>query len=426
MPDSIEEIGSFVEWGPYLSYGEDPATSMTITWRTSKPTGDGWVKFGMDPDDLLIANDAAGEATSIHVVRLTGLEPESIYYYKISRDGETTWTFETGIPASSTRPFEFIINGDMHAYPCNRLDQYFQLMNLEAPDHDFYVGLGDFVNDGTVITHWNSFFYDARTYLATRPLMNVTGNHDSDSNVKYKNYLDAWMHPYVNVMEGAYYLLEYGNTVMFFIDSSNGGRGGPLPADEQYEWLEQNLEKYAKQDRWIFLFMHHQIYSTGDFACAYMMHDIFRPLCQKYHVDAVFYGHDYHYECFWVYRDADWGGTLYFVAGAGCGQRHIDYGIMGVRDGRTNYVWPGRFLNVRKHGVPPPNKYGRDRNDEVVGTCQLLGVLEPNFVHVRIDGDVMDVKSIGWQKQVYHHVRVNRAGAGRKWDPSCELELLDY
>jgi len=121
-----------------------------------------------------------------------------------------------------------------------------------------------------------------------------------------------------------------------------------------------------------------------------------------------------------------WGGTLFFVAGAGGGQHHIDYGIMGDRDGRTNYVWPGRFLNVRKHGIPPAGKYGGARIDEVVGTCQLLGVLEPNFVHVRIDGDVMDVRAIGWQKQVYHHVRVRRAGAGREWDPACELEILDY
>ena len=427
----MEESAAFVEWGPYLSYGKDPAMSMTICWRSQQPTAGGWIKYGIDPDSMQVVKETPGTATHIHVVRLTGLEPATIYQYQISRDKDKTWTFETGLPAGSTKPFEFIINGDMHAYPCNRLDRYFQLMASEAPKHDFYVGLGDFVNDGLNIKHWNSLFYDGKDYLATRPLMNATGNHDTDKKEKYKNYLDAWFHPYVNPVEGAYYLLEYGNAVLFFLDSCNAGRGEPLPADEQYAWLDENLAKYAKQDRWIFLFMHHQIYSTGDFSCPYIMHDVFRPLCQQYHVDAVFYGHDHHYECFWVDRDADWGGTLFFVAGAGCGQHHIDHGIMGDRDGMTKYVWPGRFLNVRKHGVPPPSKNINGlvkgfRNDDLVKECQLFGVLEPNFVHVKIDGDVMELKSIGWQKQVYHHLRVNRTGAGRKWDPGCELAIMDY
>jgi hypothetical protein len=56
----------------------------------------------------------------------------------------------------------------------------------------------------------------------------------------------------------------------------------------------------------------------------------------------------------------------------------------------------------------------------------LLGVLEPNFLSIRIDGDVMDLKVIGWQKQVYHHLRIGRSGDGRRWDPSCELAIIDY
>ena len=161
------------------------------------------------------------------------------------------------------------------------------------------------------------------------------------------------------------------------------------------------------------------------------MHEVYRPLCQEYHVDAVFYGHDHHYEAFWVDKDTEWGGTLYFVAGGGGGQHHIDHGIMGDRDGKTKYVWPGRFLNVRQHGVPPETKNitGRAkgfRNDDLVRECQLFGILEPNFVHVRIDGDIMDLKSIGWQKQVYHHLRVKRAGAGRKSTKESEVHVLDY
>jgi predicted phosphodiesterase len=406
---------------------------MTITWRTKELADSGFVKYGKTPDCEQVAPEVSSEPVIVHMVKLDDLEPSTGYYYQISRDGSQTWEFTTGLPSGSREPFEFIINGDMHAYPCNDIGKYFNLMDEMAPEHSFYVGLGDFINDGVEISHWNSFFHDAREYIAHRPLMNVPGNHDSDNPAKFANYEAAWgcTYPCANPEWGAYYLLEYGNAVLFFIDSCNGGRGAPLPSDEQLEWLEENLKKYAKQDRWIFLFQHHQVYSTGDFSCERVAHDLFRPLCQEYHVDAMFYGHDHHYECFWVDRDEDWGGTLFVVAGAGCGQNHIDFGIMGDRSGQTKYVWPGRFLNVRKHGAPVPSANITrgtlaSRMDELVQESQLVGVLEPNFVSIHIDGDVIDLKCIGWQKQVYHHLRVERAGAGRRWDPSCELAIVDY
>lgn len=423
--------GKFEKWGPYLSFGADPATSMTISWKDEGSPAGAWVEYGETELCEITVKETGGTLGKVHSITLEGLEPSTTYYYQVSRDPGDTHHFTTGPPRGSTGPFEFTVNGDMHAYPCNNLKRYFDLMLELAPEHEFYVGVGDFINDGENMAHWNAYFHDASEYLKVKPQVNATGNHETNNPRKYKNYLDAFHHPYVDPKMGGYYLMEYANAVLFFIDSDNAGHWAPTPSDAQYEWLEENLEKHARKDKWIFLFMHHQVYSTGDFGCEPLMAEVFRPLCQEYHVDAVFYGHDHHYECFWVDRDADWGGTLYFVSGGGGGQHHIDYSIMGDRDGRTIYVWPGRFLNVRKHGVPPltPNAIERAkhcRNDEVVGNCQLLGVLEPNFVHVRVDGDEMELKCIGWQKQVYHHLKVKRTGKGRKFSKGAELALLDY
>jgi hypothetical protein len=261
--------------------------------------------------------------------------------------------------------------------------------------------------------------------------MNTTGNHDTDNEDKYSRFLKAWNHPFENAQKGGYYLMEYGNAVFFFIDSNNAGGWEPTPSDEQYEWLETNLQKFAKKDRWIFLFMHHQIYSTGDFSCPVVMNSLFRPLVQEYHIDAVFYGHDHHYECFWVDRESEYGGTLFCVSGGGAGQRTIDYSIMGDREGNTKYIWPGRFLNVRKHGVPPASvkitaRAKEFRNDEVVKTCQLIGVLEPHFLHIKINGDTMELKAIGWQKQIFHHMKLQRTGTGRKFTSNSEIKIIDY
>ena len=72
MPDSVEDIGHFQEWGPYLSYGADPATMMTITWRTKEPTAGAWVKYGKTPECDQTAKEVAKSATKHHVVRITG------------------------------------------------------------------------------------------------------------------------------------------------------------------------------------------------------------------------------------------------------------------------------------------------------------------------------------------------------------------
>ncbi|MHA1794162.1 MAG: metallophosphoesterase [Promethearchaeota archaeon] len=429
---------SFKHWGPYLSYGIHPSTEMIISWRDGKKERTGWVKFGKDQDcknkqeeNLVMPVPDSPSLSPTHAVLLKDLEPATLYYYRTSKDPDKIYHFKTGLPPGSKEPFEFTVNGDMHAHPCNSLKVYFDLMEEMAPNHDFFVGVGDFIGNGEDDTHWNSYFHDAKDYLPWKPQMNATGNHDTNNKKKYRKYLETWTHRYVDPKKGAYYLMEYGNAVFFFIDSDNAGGWAPTPGDEQLEWLEENLEKHSKKDKWIFIFMHHQIYSTGDFGCEPIMHELLRPLFQEHHVDAVFYGHDHHYEAFWVDRDEEWGGTLYFVTGGGGGQHHIDYSIMGDRNGRTIYKWPGRFFNVRKHGIPPlvPNAIERARwcrNDELVKSCQMIGVLEPNFVHIRIEGDLMELKSIGWQKQVYHHIKVRRAGAGRKYDPKCELELIDY
>lgn len=426
----MAEPFTFTEWGPYTSYGPDAATSMTVTWRSRVLSRRAWLRYGTSPGELRTIEASPAIPADMHSFTLAALTPGTRYVYEISRDPGIFRSFTTAPPPGSREPFSFTVAGDMHAYPANTIKRYFDLMLELAPDHAFGVTVGDCINDGNDPTHWDAFFRDANDYLHRKPLHNATGNHDTGNEDKYCRFLRAWRHPHADPARGAYHVVDHGNASFIFLDSSNAGGWEPTPGDEQYDWLVEQLDTRARKDRWIFLFMHHQVYSTGDFGCASIMHEVYRPLCQEYHVDAVFYGHDHHYECFWVDRDADWGGTVFFVAGAGGGQTHVDHAIMGDRDGKTKYVWPGRVLNVRKHGVPPPAPTIKGdsmgfRNDALVRDCQLLGVLEPSFLLVNVHGDEMDVRCIGWQEQVYHHLHVRRAGAGRKFDASSERVVYD-
>ena len=93
-------------------------------------------------------------------------------------------------------------------------------------------------------------------------------------------------------------------------------------------------------------------------------------------------------------KDEAWGGTKYFVAGGGGGPERVDYSIMGYRDGKTKYVWPKRIMSYEKDGIIPPSENIKKgsagfRNDEMVKN-QLMAVLEPNFVHLKINGNIYD------------------------------------
>jgi predicted phosphodiesterase len=422
------DLATFEDWGPYTSFGTDASTEIRIAWKSHKYSHSRTVWYGKTPDCDQTAEDQWVHPNQSHVVKLTGLTPNTKYYYKIAPYPKKVYSFKTGPAPGDRIPFNFNVMGDMHASPTNNLQPGFEAALRLTPDHDFGVAVGDSINDGNDPTHWNAFFAGAAEYLTQKTLMNATGNHDTGNDEKYCRFLAAWPHPYVNPKAGAYYAMEYGNAVFIFLDSSNAGGIGEIPSDDQLEWLEATLQKYAKQDRWIFMFLHHQIFSTGDFGCAYIMEEIYRNLAKEYHIDAIFYGHDHHYECYWVDRDADYGGTLYFVTGAHGGHQYVDYNIQWDRQGKTKYIWPGRILNVRKHGVPPlyPGISGgaKDfRNDAIVGSCQLLGVLEPHFVNVSINGDDAEIKAIGWQHQLFHHIKLKRAGAGRKYTPECELTI---
>ena len=418
----------FENWGPFYSYGNDSSTEIIVSWKSERYAVSDFIKYGLtEKCENEVKNDWI-DTTQKHSYVLKDLKPNTKYFYKISRHGDLrkVYSFKTGHSPGDKSPFKFTITSDIHANPGNPINGIFDAMEQYSPDHEFSCIVGDSINDGFDRTHWNSYFHDVQKYQENKPQMNATGNHDTGNKAKYARYLSAWDHPYEDKKKGAYYLMEYGNAVFFFLDSCNAGGWSPTPGDDQYDWLEENLEEYAKKDKWIFLFLHHQIYSTGDFSVEDIMHQVYRPLLQEYQIDAVFYGHDHHYECFWCDRESDYGGTLTFVVGGGGTQKQIDHSIMGDRDGRTRYMWPGRILNVRKTGVPPetPNLIESEkhfRNDDLVKECQLLGVLESMYVEMSIDGDDLEIKSMGIHGEIYHHLRVKRAGAGRKFTDESEL-----
>ena len=85
-----------------IRVGSISDTSATISWLTEDETTN-FISYGMTQNAGTIVNESEEDKSfNTHSITLTGLEPETIYYFKINSDGKmfdnngTPWQFTTG------------------------------------------------------------------------------------------------------------------------------------------------------------------------------------------------------------------------------------------------------------------------------------------------------------------------------------------
>jgi Calcineurin-like phosphoesterase/Purple acid Phosphatase, N-terminal domain len=289
-----------------VTMGEDPATSMTVQWRTSTAVSKGIVRYQkkalvnrFNPakpleavarteklEDLGLLEDAVVHR---HFAALTGLEPGTAYLYSVGGDPQTEWTefaeFTTA-PAEDA-PFSFLYMGDIQA----GYDRWASVMRramLTCPDAAFFLSAGDQVNRGMFRDHWDALFHYADDMFANIPFVPVVGNHEM-----YKNrpdmYLDMFHLPH-NGPEGIKperaYAFDYGQTLVVVLDTN-------LPPSTQTAWLEEQL---AGSDAvWKFVMYHHPAYSSAEGRDGSEVREALGPIFDKHGVDIAFQGHDHGY-----------------------------------------------------------------------------------------------------------------------------------
>jgi 3',5'-cyclic AMP phosphodiesterase CpdA len=246
--------------------------------------------------------------------------------------------------------------------------------------------------------------------------MNTTGNHDTDHPETYAHFVQTFHYPYPNPEIGAYYHFIYGNALFMMIDSTNAGQSAAIQgvaSDQQLEWIEKTLKQYAKQNLWVFIVMHHPMYTTGDTGFLTMYELAYKDLFEEYHVDGVFYGHDHFFELMWSPKESEWGGTHYCMvgnAGGPLGYANLD----GKKNPPPPYLWKGRTYIYERDGMLGGRKEAM-RNDAVVASSYVYGIIEYGFTHLHIEGDSAEMKMWGRQNQIYFRDTFKRTGCGKKF-----------
>lgn len=178
----------------------------------------------------------------------------------------------------------------------------------------------------------------------TQPFFPTLGNHDygfePDMQIHYSRINPQWKFP------SRYYTQSLtakdGTTVQIFsLDTQLVQTGVKGAAEEQREWLDQELGKSTAQ--WKLVFGHHMLYSNGVYGNLKRMRDAFEETLIRHKVPVYLCGHDHDIQ---LLKPVN--GVSYLISGGGGGHRDTEWDENTIY-AATNmgYVWMG----VTKEGI---------------------------------------------------------------------------
>ncbi|MGH7599477.1 MAG: metallophosphoesterase [bacterium] len=278
--------------GPYVQ--KVLTHDATVVWYSDTTTS-GVLRYGTTPGQWLESiNVASG---TLHAVEITGLTPNTKYFYEVS-DSTTTlatgpdYYFVTHPPAGSRVPFSFIAAGDLGDGSQNQQDVAARMM-AERPKHKFALFLGDIVyENGRRSEYLKNYFPIYKDLIRHFCVWPALGNHDINSR-KAAAYFEFFHTPANNPdsIEN-YYSFDYANAHIVSLDDELMDSGAKLT--KQLDWAKQDLaEAKSRGQRWLIAMFHKAPYTTGTHPDNKFTQGTFVPLLEAAGVDLVLSGHSH-------------------------------------------------------------------------------------------------------------------------------------
>lgn len=301
--------------GPYLQSGTP--TTVVVKWRTDIAT-QSVVNYGKISNSL--SEKASNTAlTTEHEVTLSGLSPNTKYYFNIGNKSEVLSESDSEdmyvITAPKAGSKQFVrawILGDAGTANNNQRavrDAYYDYVDaapMNSGKTDMMLFLGDNAyGSGTDEQYQNALFDIYDDMLKKSVAWSCLGNHDgksADSATQSGPYYDIFTFPTAAQAGGtasgteAYYSFDYANIHFIILDSHHTGRevGGAM-----YNWTLTDIQN-TKQD-WIVTLFHHPVYTKGSHDSdtedrLIEMRQNFMPMMEANGVDLILNGHSHSYE----------------------------------------------------------------------------------------------------------------------------------
>jgi calcineurin-like phosphoesterase family protein/purple acid phosphatase-like protein/PKD domain-containing protein len=302
-------LAQSVSRGPYLQMGSP--TSVVIRWRTGSATNSR-VRFGTSLSSLTGVVDVSTSTTE-HQVRLTGLTPDTRYFYsvgsttQVQAGGDPLHFFRTPPNVGTRRPYRIWVLGDSGTADSSQRavrDAYNTFNGNRYTD--LWLMLGDNAyDDGTDAEYQAAVFDIYPKWLRQSVLWPTLGNHDghsASSSSLSGPYYNIFTLPRageaggVNSGTEAYYSFDFGNIHFICLNSQDVSRS---TSGAMLTWLRQDLQNNTRD--WTIAFWHHPPYSKGshDSDDESQLVDMRRnalPILESEGVDLVLAGHSHSYE----------------------------------------------------------------------------------------------------------------------------------
>jgi guanyl-specific ribonuclease Sa len=329
---------------PYL---QEPTTnSMYVCWHDTMAASTS-VEYGTTSSlgqSVSGTSEIVGGAYRWHSVKLTGLQPNTEYFYKaVSGSGASPiYTFKTLPDSNYKGKIRFLLLSDTHSSDTTMAVKVIKeakkkVQQLYGSDIQNQINVvlhsGDLVVDGSNIVQWTDQFFAPMSPISPNiPFMTVAGNHEAEHQNYYKYMKYDDVQPYTTAGE-RFWSIRIANTLFIGLNS-NASSFYTL----QKIWLDQALAQ-AEADSsidFVFVMSHHfsitELWGEGmtyeAFKVQYVTNEVY-PILKKYSkVVQHSYGHTHGYERgTWETTALNPRGDFRIVCGGGGGGPTDRWGV---------------------------------------------------------------------------------------------------
>ncbi|WP_337510304.1 metallophosphoesterase family protein [Megasphaera sp.] len=314
----------------------DSTTSRTFMWQSDYAEENPVVEYRQAGDDdslmqLPASSDAFsddGVTTYIHTAAVSDLKPGTAYEYRVGAgDKRSDWqSFHT----AQGHDFKALIFPDSQSSDYSVWAATAQPAWQRNQDAQFFINMGDLVDNGQDHYQWNAWFDVVGDMIARIPVVPLLGNHetyDKDWKVRMPEaYLHLFSLPRIDreKYQNQFYSFDYGD-VHFVVRNTQSQELAdfePNLDEDEVAWFKEDMAKTTK--KWKIVLMHKDPLQYG-FANRPQPREegfspegrLWMPLFDQYGVDAVLSAHLH------TYRDRghirnfqrDESGPLYLITG---------------------------------------------------------------------------------------------------------------
>ncbi len=293
----------------HLSWVDDPATTMTVIWRTQDINVPSEAQYRLvgnaDWTTITGAERPSGTAGTLHEVTFTSLTPNTAYEYRV-RESASEWS---GIETTRTAPapgpadFDFVYVADTGLV--GRSDGLATgtqqvIDEIASIDPLLVLGGGDysyFNTDkrfGTLNNTTDVWFNQMQPILSRSPIMPTYGNHEDSLHENFYDWSARFATP-PGFDERRNYSFDIGD--VHFVSIYAVFNGFPLP-DATVAWIRQDVQAaQARGQRWIIPYFHVSPFSDGtNHPTNLALRRQLGPLFEELGVKVAIASHDQSYE----------------------------------------------------------------------------------------------------------------------------------